>query len=78
MPFLPTLDTFTIPQGIEALGGVIHEIDYRSVRGVTWRLLPQHIQHAIDRLAQLLVVNICIWFSPLNSNNLPAIHEIMV
>ncbi|EYC24109.1 hypothetical protein Y032_0014g2329 [Ancylostoma ceylanicum] len=48
MSFLPTLDTFTIPQGIEALGGVIHEIDYRSVRGVTWRLLPQHIQHAID------------------------------
>ncbi|VDM68291.1 unnamed protein product [Strongylus vulgaris] len=46
--FLPTLDTFTIPQGIEALGGVINEIDYRSVRGITWRLLPQHIQHAID------------------------------
>ncbi|CAJ0602751.1 unnamed protein product [Cylicocyclus nassatus] len=46
--FLPTLDTFTIPQGIEALGGVINEIDYRSVRGTTWKLLPQHIQHAID------------------------------
>ncbi|WKY06733.1 hypothetical protein Q1695_006704 [Nippostrongylus brasiliensis] len=46
--FIPALDTFTIPQGIEALGGVIHEIDYRSVRGVTWKLLPQHIQHAVD------------------------------
>ncbi|KAK6752754.1 hypothetical protein RB195_003888 [Necator americanus] len=46
--FVPALDTFTIPQGIEALGGVIHEIDYRSVRGITWKLLPQHIQHAID------------------------------
>ncbi|VDM61366.1 unnamed protein product [Angiostrongylus costaricensis] len=30
---LPAFDTFTIPQGIEALGRVIHEIDYRSVRG---------------------------------------------
>ncbi|KAK6018950.1 hypothetical protein OSTOST_15433 [Ostertagia ostertagi] len=56
--FLPALDTFTIPQGIEALGGVIHEIDYRSVRGVTWKLLPQHIQHAIDSefIAHLPVV----------------------
>ncbi|KAE9411698.1 hypothetical protein Angca_000780, partial [Angiostrongylus cantonensis] len=45
---LPAFDTFTIPQGIEALGGVIHEIDYRSVRGVAWKLLPQHIQYAID------------------------------
>ncbi|KAK6745344.1 hypothetical protein RB195_011834 [Necator americanus] len=45
--FVLALDTFTIPQGIEALGGVIHEIDYRSVRGITWKLLPQHIQHAI-------------------------------
>ncbi|XGW28343.1 hypothetical protein V3C99_008261 [Haemonchus contortus] len=56
--FLPALDTFTIPQGIEALGGVIHEIDYRSVRGVTWKLLPQHIQHAVDSefIAHLPVV----------------------
>ncbi|KAK6757283.1 hypothetical protein RB195_015233 [Necator americanus] len=45
---VPARDTFPIPQGIEALGGVIHEIDYRRVSGITWKLLPQRIQYAID------------------------------